>query len=140
MEQSCLTCYHFKWGKPKTQIPSKLWKKIGYGKTSLHINQSLYCCPEIKMRLHKWFRPIMKRVLQLFGAFPSHYFDSYLFCRSDGRWYFLLFKRKFVTLYLTAKFLFTILLQFFAGWKEIGHEIIILFSLSDCILEIIISN
>ena len=94
---------------------------------------------KIKIRLHKWFRPIMKRVLQLFGAFPSHYFDSYLFCRSDGRWYFLLFKRKICyVIYLTAKFLFTILLQFFASWKEIGHEIIILFSLSDCILEIAI--
>jgi len=38
MEQSCSTCYHLKWGKPRTQIPSKLWWKIGYGKTSLHIN------------------------------------------------------------------------------------------------------
>ena len=38
MEQSCSTCYHLKWGKPKTQIPSKLWWKIGYGKTSLHIS------------------------------------------------------------------------------------------------------
>ena len=38
VEQSCLTCYHFKWGKPKTQMPSKLCQKIGYGKTFLHIN------------------------------------------------------------------------------------------------------
>ena len=37
VEQSYLTCYHFKWGKPKTQTPSKLCQKIGYGKTSLHI-------------------------------------------------------------------------------------------------------
>ena len=36
MEQSCLTYYHFKWGKTKTQTPSKLWQKIGYGTTSLH--------------------------------------------------------------------------------------------------------
>ena len=36
---------HIKWGKPKTQIPSKLWQKIGYGKPSLQINQCLHCCP-----------------------------------------------------------------------------------------------
>ena len=28
MEQSCLICYHFKWEKPKTQIPSKLWLRL----------------------------------------------------------------------------------------------------------------
>ena len=39
LEQSRLTCYHFKWGKPKTQVHSKLCQKIGYGKISLHINQ-----------------------------------------------------------------------------------------------------
>ena len=50
MEQSCITCYHFKWGKPKTQTPSKLWQKIGYGTTSLHINQFLHCCPLISLR------------------------------------------------------------------------------------------
>ena len=49
VEQSYLTCYHFKWGKPKTQTPSKLCQKIGYGKTSLHINQFLYCCPLISL-------------------------------------------------------------------------------------------
>ena len=38
VEQSCSTYYHLKWGKPKTQIPSKPWWKIGYGKTPLHIN------------------------------------------------------------------------------------------------------
>ena len=49
VEQSCLTCYHFKWGKPKTQMPSKLCQKIGYGKTFLHINHFLYCCPLISL-------------------------------------------------------------------------------------------
>ena len=49
VEQSCLTCHHFKWGKPKTQIPSKLCQKIGYGQTSLHIKQFLYCCPLISL-------------------------------------------------------------------------------------------
>ena len=35
--------------KTKIQIPSKLCQKIGYGKTSLHINQFLYCCPLISL-------------------------------------------------------------------------------------------
>ena len=39
VEQSCLTYYHFKRGRPKTQIHSKLCQKIGYEKTSLHISQ-----------------------------------------------------------------------------------------------------
>ena len=30
--------FRFKLGKPKTRTYSKLWQKIGYGKTSLHIN------------------------------------------------------------------------------------------------------
>ena len=38
MEQSCSICCRFKWGKPKTQTLSKLWQKIGYGKTSFHNN------------------------------------------------------------------------------------------------------
>ena len=33
----------------KIQIPSKLCQKIGYGKTFLHINQFLYCCPLISL-------------------------------------------------------------------------------------------
>ena len=48
MEQSCSTCYHLKWGKPKTQIPSKLWWKLGYGKTFLlisHYNIIWYIFP-----------------------------------------------------------------------------------------------
>ena len=32
------TCYHLKWGKPRTQIPLKLWWKTGYGKKYLHIS------------------------------------------------------------------------------------------------------
>ena len=35
--------------KTKIQIPSKLCQKIGHGKTSLHINQFLYCCPLISL-------------------------------------------------------------------------------------------
>jgi hypothetical protein len=51
MEQSYSICCQFKWRKQKTQIPSKLWQKIGYGKTSLHSSQYIfymlfkYCCP-----------------------------------------------------------------------------------------------
>ena len=37
VDQSCLTYYHFKRGRPKTQIHSKLCQKIRYEKTSLHI-------------------------------------------------------------------------------------------------------
>ena len=33
--------YHLKQGKSKTQIPSKLWWKIGHGKTYLHISHKL---------------------------------------------------------------------------------------------------
>ena len=38
MEQSYLICCQLKWRKWKTQISSKLWQRIGYGKTYLHIN------------------------------------------------------------------------------------------------------
>ena len=48
-KQSCSTCNHFKWGNPKTQIPSKIFLKIGYGKSSPHINHFLYCCPLISL-------------------------------------------------------------------------------------------
>ena len=75
-------------------------------------------------------------------SYLAHFLRTILihtfFAARMGGGIFFFSKEKFVTLYLTAKFLFTILLQFFASWKEIGHEIIILFSLSDCILEIAI--
>ena len=64
-EQSCSTCYHFKWGKPKTQIPSKICQKIGYGKTSLHINHFLYCCPLIKSVKVLWMRKKIYNTIQL---------------------------------------------------------------------------
>ena len=38
IEQNYSACYYLKLGKPKTQMPSKLCQKIGYGKTFLHIN------------------------------------------------------------------------------------------------------
>ena len=53
MEQSYSICCQFKWRKPETHIPSKLWQKIGYGKTSLHISHHNlfynYCCPLISL-------------------------------------------------------------------------------------------
>ena len=33
----------------ETQMPSKPCQKIGYGKTSLHINLFFYCCPLISL-------------------------------------------------------------------------------------------
>ena len=36
-----IQCCQFKLRKPKSQISSKLWQKIGYGKTSLHISHHI---------------------------------------------------------------------------------------------------
>ena len=38
MEQSYSICCQLNWKKWKTQVPSKLWQRNGYGKTYLHIN------------------------------------------------------------------------------------------------------
>ena len=53
MEQSYSICCQLKWSKWKTQMPSKLWQRIGYGITYLHIDHHYifinmlfrYCCP-----------------------------------------------------------------------------------------------